>query len=516
MSVASAGILLYRRRGASVEVFLVHPGGPFFRNRDDGWWTVPKGLPEPGEEPLDAARREFVEETGFAAPAGPFLDLGTRAPEERQGGAGLGGRGRLRSGGTTQQHVPPGVAAALGPDARLSGSRSRRVLRLDEARRKILAGAGAAARSAGRRHSWLAPIAATAAPPEGRWSGTANRRMDERRRRCVCFTDISIAATSLGGGMARLRTSLFAIALGAPIAVAALEAQILFRQGVEFQINAYTIGHQSRPRAGISADGGFVVVWTSQGQAGEGYSYDVFARRFDSAGSALAGEFQVNTFTPINQQYADVGVGADGRFVVTWQSAEQDDFGQGVFARQFDAGGTPLATEFQVALRTLNDQHHPVIGMQSNGDFVIAWASEHDGSSSGVVARRFDSGGAALASEFQVNTYTPGSQYKPAIAIENGGDFVVAWVSSAGQTTTREIVARRFDAGGPAGDEIAVNSLTTGRQIMPAVGIGVDGDFVVAWRSFQTGGSDGLFARGFGPGGTPLGPEHQTERHLRR
>ncbi len=69
--------MLYRRSGAGLQVLLVHPGGPFFRNRDDGWWTVPKGLPEHGEEPLDAARREFVEETGFAPPPGPFVDLGS-------------------------------------------------------------------------------------------------------------------------------------------------------------------------------------------------------------------------------------------------------------------------------------------------------------------------------------------------------------------------------------------------------------------------------------------------------
>jgi predicted NUDIX family NTP pyrophosphohydrolase len=77
VSLPSAGLLLYRRSRAGVEVLLVHPGGPFFRNRDDGWWTVPKGWTESGEEPLDAARREFAEETGLAAPDGPFVDLGS-------------------------------------------------------------------------------------------------------------------------------------------------------------------------------------------------------------------------------------------------------------------------------------------------------------------------------------------------------------------------------------------------------------------------------------------------------
>jgi predicted NUDIX family NTP pyrophosphohydrolase len=71
LSVAkrSAGLLLYRRRVEALEVFLVHPGGPFWAKKDLGAWSIPKGGDAEGEEPLDAARREFTEETGFAAPA---------------------------------------------------------------------------------------------------------------------------------------------------------------------------------------------------------------------------------------------------------------------------------------------------------------------------------------------------------------------------------------------------------------------------------------------------------------
>jgi predicted NUDIX family NTP pyrophosphohydrolase len=72
----SAGVLLYRRRASALEVFLVHPGGPFWARKDQGAWTLPKGEYGADEEPLAAAQREFREETGFVA-AGNFIELGS-------------------------------------------------------------------------------------------------------------------------------------------------------------------------------------------------------------------------------------------------------------------------------------------------------------------------------------------------------------------------------------------------------------------------------------------------------
>jgi len=65
MAKQSAGILMYRFRVKSLEVFLVHPGGPFWKNKDSGAWSIPKGEFTESEDPLNAARREFEEETGF-------------------------------------------------------------------------------------------------------------------------------------------------------------------------------------------------------------------------------------------------------------------------------------------------------------------------------------------------------------------------------------------------------------------------------------------------------------------
>ena len=76
MPKRSAGLMMNRRREGKLEVFLVHPGGPFWAKKDKGAWSLPKGEYAEGEDPLEAARREFQEETGFAA-QGPFSELGT-------------------------------------------------------------------------------------------------------------------------------------------------------------------------------------------------------------------------------------------------------------------------------------------------------------------------------------------------------------------------------------------------------------------------------------------------------
>lgn len=75
MPIRSAGLLLYRRAGDGIEVFLVHPGGPYWARKDAGAWSIPKGLIEADEDSLQAARREFAEETGLM-PEGEFQPLG--------------------------------------------------------------------------------------------------------------------------------------------------------------------------------------------------------------------------------------------------------------------------------------------------------------------------------------------------------------------------------------------------------------------------------------------------------
>ncbi len=82
MPKMSAGLLMYRRRRGTLEVFLIHPGGPFWQKKDTGSWSIPKGEYEAGENPLETAKREFQEETGFRA-SGEFIPL---TPRKQPGG----------------------------------------------------------------------------------------------------------------------------------------------------------------------------------------------------------------------------------------------------------------------------------------------------------------------------------------------------------------------------------------------------------------------------------------------
>jgi predicted NUDIX family NTP pyrophosphohydrolase len=78
----SAGLLMYRIHDCQLQVLLVHPGGPFFKSKDDGAWSIPKGELETGEDMLEAAKREFKEEVGIT-PVGPFIAL---SPVKQKGG----------------------------------------------------------------------------------------------------------------------------------------------------------------------------------------------------------------------------------------------------------------------------------------------------------------------------------------------------------------------------------------------------------------------------------------------
>jgi hypothetical protein len=285
----------------------------------------------------------------------------------------------------------------------------------------------------------------------------------------------------------------------------------------EFRVSSYTAGNVIRPAVAMDDDGDFVVVWTSQDAP---LSFEVFGRRFDSAGAAQGAEFQVNSFTTNYQRDPSVGMDADGDFVVAWSSRYQDNAFLGVFAQRFDAAGAPQGAEFQVNSYTVGLQRYPAVAMRGDGAFIIAWESvgffvdHQDGSGGGIFARGFDAAGVGQATEFQVNAYTQGGQDHAAVGMNGDGRFVVAWRSYQ-EDSSNGIFARAFDAAGVGqGGDFHVNTYTPDEQRYPAVGMDDDGNFIVTWQSaFQDGSAFGIFAQHFDAAGVAKGAEFQVNSY---
>jgi hypothetical protein len=160
------------------------------------------------------------------------------------------------------------------------------------------------------------------------------------------------------------------------------------RLGAEFQVNTYTTNQQRFPSVASDDGGGFMIVWTSSGQ--DGFNLGVFGQRYDRAGKRLGAEFQVNTHTTHLQGYPDVATDGAGRFVVTWASLYQDGAGFGVFGQRYDSTGTRVGGEFQVNTYTRGNQHEPAVAVSRDG-FVVVWQSNgQDRSGAGVFGRRYD------------------------------------------------------------------------------------------------------------------------------
>jgi len=215
-------------------------------------------------------------------------------------------------------------------------------------------------------------------------------------------------------------------------------------------------------------------------------------------------------------------VQSNGDFVVTWASDTQDGAAHGIFAQRFASDGSPAGVEFAVNSYTGGNEFYPSIAALSNDGFVVTWQGSHDGDASGVFARRFSSTGAAVGTEFQVNTYTSADQILPALTGGIAGDFTVVWASGSGFVgSDNDVFAQRYASdGSPLGAEFLVNAFTPGSQRVADIDVHPNGDFVIVYDagSFmggydQDGSYQGIFGRQFASSGTPVGAEFQVNTY---
>jgi hypothetical protein len=232
-----------------------------------------------------------------------------------------------------------------------------------------------------------------------------------------------------------------------------------------------------RPDVAEIGAGNTVVVWDD--------GFDVFARRYDAQGNPVGTEFQVNA-QPGSMSSARVEADAGGVFTVVWYDyrSEIDGDGDSVLMRRFDSDGSPLTGDLQVNSTTEGDQYAPSIAVRDDGTFMVVWeAYGQEVVGDGTFGQTFDSSGVAVGTEFRVDSGASAyAGYAAAAAVEGG--FAVVWNEpreQGGDVLTT--LMRRFDAAGTGGAVVDVDPDDQGDQANGA--IASDGDRVlVAWQGF--------------------------------
>jgi len=289
--------------------------------------------------------------------------------------------------------------------------------------------------------------------------------------------------------------------------VGAYEFQVDLPSTGDFLVNTQTSDQQmtdwssrgSQNAVAMSPSGDYVVVWSSLNQDGDGWG--VYGQRFDKSGAAQGIEFRISETTTGDQQDASVAMDTAGNFVVTWTAGATGS--EDVYLRRYAADGTALAGEFQANDTTSNSQKNSVVGMNRvTGDFVVAWQGDGPGDGDGIFFRRFAADGTPRdAADQMANPSDDGTEQDPSVSMNASGDFIVAWVRNG------EIYARKFDDTGTA-QTADIRIDMAGWASRPAVALEDSGDFTVAFRSDVLFGW-GVYIRCFDAAGSP---EHDSQR----
>lgn len=279
----------------------------------------------------------------------------------------------------------------------------------------------------------------------------------------------------------------------------------------EFRVNKTTENYQEHQSVAGLAGGGFVVVWASFGEDGE--FYDVYAQRYDAAGKKIGKrEFKVNKTSENIQDMPSVAALADGGFVITWQSFNQDGHNYGVYGQRYNARGKRRGPrEFQVNMTTQFEQGSPSVAGLARGGFVVAWISQgQDGDRYGIFGQRYDAKGKKVGKpEFAVNRTTEHNQQYPSVAGLANGGFVIAWSSFLQDGSSFGVYGQRYNVKGKQKGkrEFRVNKTTADNQRIPSVAGLDNGDFVIVWQSNgQDGSANGNYGQRYAPKGKRKGP----------
>jgi len=282
----------------------------------------------------------------------------------------------------------------------------------------------------------------------------------------------------------------------------------------EFAVNTTTDGDQGAPDVATFPDEGGVVAWHSDGEDGDGFG--VYAALFFPGPGGVGAVVPVNVTTDNQQQYPSVAVPAQDRFVVVWQSTQQDQVSWEVLGRIFDRDGEPLTGELDVSTTTTAQLTGPRVAALPGTGFVVVWGGAGETDGSGICARRFGPDGTGLdVLQTVVNVELDQEQEGPAVAGLDDGRYVVAWQSHQQDGDGWGVYLRGFNSGGDQWfPEKPVTQTTQGDQTAPMVTALAGGGFAVAWSGQGALDDAGVMARLFDDSGSPATDEFAVNTTL--
>ncbi len=252
-------------------------------------------------------------------------------------------------------------------------------------------------------------------------------------------------------------------------------------------------------------NGDFVICWQDKRNA----NYDIYAQRYEASGNTLGTNFKVNDDTARSlQRYPSIGMNVHGNFIICWEDSRNVFLD--IYARRYDSSGDTLGGNFRV-----NDdegasyQQEPSVAMDESGNFVICWADRRNGDwdeNSDIYAQRYDSLGNPLGGNFQVNDNVGTSDQKyPSVAMDGSGNFIICWEDE--RNGNWDIYAQRYsNLGDTVGSNFQVNDNEgTSDQLYPRGSMGSDGNFIISWDDYREDSSPDIYAQRYSISGDTLG-----------
>ena len=252
---------------------------------------------------------------------------------------------------------------------------------------------------------------------------------------------------------------------------------------------------QQSPDVDQDANANWVSVWAEDND--DNGKYNILMRGFDADGNERFTKRTVNTdgVNSVSATNPAIAMMPDGRFVVTWQSGDT-----AIKVREYSANGTPVGSAEQTVLSTTapGTLNNPDVAVADNGDYVVTWGDDNDGNGSFQIrARGFSSNYTQRFAAKTVNAVAAGQQQNPAIAMAANGDYVVVWDDD--RNGTWDIAMRGFFANETEKvTQADANATTVGEQRSADVAMDDSGRFVVVWEDdYDLNSAYQIFARGF-------------------